>query len=147
MFGADQADVDRIRAVVEPGADAPFVAKFVVARGGPEDEPRLVQLQGLAGFVAVATGVFGPGEADVDRGRTVVEPHAAAQIVVATVIATGYSEDLPCCVQMNGLTELGAVAGGVLAAREADVDRGRAVVEPGAVRRDRSRRNSDRSCR
>ena len=98
-----EADVDRGRAVVEPGALAQIGAAAVVATGVSDDLPRLVQLvMELAVFVAVVAGVFAAREADVDRGRAVVEPGAVAQIGAAAVVAIGVPDDLPRLVQLAG---------------------------------------------
>ena len=117
VFGPGEADVDRGRAVVEPGTVAQIGAAAVVAIGIPNDLPRLVQFVGIAVFVAVVTGVFGPGEADVDRGRAVVEPGTLAQIGAAAVVAIGVPADLPRLVQLAGIAVFVAVVAGVFAAR------------------------------
>ena len=95
-----EADVDRGRAVVEPGAFAQIVLPPLIAMESPRTCPASFSCRGIAGFVAVVTGVFAAGEADLDRGRAVVEPGTVAQIGAAAVVAIGIPDDLPRLVQL-----------------------------------------------
>lgn len=71
--------------------------------GVPDDSTRLDQVVGIAVFVAIITGVFGPSEADCDRGRTVKELGRIAQLGVAAVVAKGVPENLTCLAHFIGI--------------------------------------------
>src|SRR5438046_2247761 len=95
MFAAPQSDVDRCRAVVEPGTLTQIRAAAVEASRIPFDLPGLVNpTKRFAIFVAVVPSMLRPSESNGERRRAVVEPGAGTQSSTA-VETFGAPDDLP----------------------------------------------------
>ena len=132
VLTARRADDGCGRAIIEPDAVAQLGAA-VEAKGLTDDLTGVVQETGQATFVAVISSVFGASEADVESRRTVVKPGAVSSFGAAAVVAIGISDELPRAIQGMCLAFFVAIVAGVFGAHEADVERGCAVVEPGAL--------------
>src|SRR5437773_319148 len=101
MCGVGQADVERRRAVVEPGGFTQE-GRPAIALGKSDRLPRSIEGGGVAVFVSAAPRVCGVGQADIERRRAVVEPGALAQDG-RTAKALGNSDRLTRSIESDGV--------------------------------------------